>query len=422
MKTQAAADWTELAGIVGAENLRPAAPSDAIDGVAASKVIEPGSAEELAQVLRWANAADMAVIPRGSGTKLAWGNRPRRADLILSTARLGRVLEHASADMTATVEAGCTVERFQKTLAEHGQRLALDPLWPARATIGGILATNDSGALRVRFGALRDLIIGITLALPDGTLAKSGGKVVKNVAGYDLPKLATGSLGTLGVITQAIFRLHPLPRETRTISFSAPGFEALGKLLLAVLDSRLAFTGLQLRAQSTDMPRLDVRFEGTSAGIDAQEQQMAHVATSVTPANAPAEIWTARETLWQGAEPAIVAKFSVLPVHLSMFCGLVQRISQSPAMVWKIVAQSIGVGQVRLEGPNVGALLSAASSLRAELAGLGGTLVILQCPPEMKSRLDAWGPAGDAQPLMQRVKEQLDPAGILNPGRFVGGI
>src|SRR5713226_5342434 len=162
MKTPTSAVWQELAGIVGAEHLRPAAPADAVDGVAAAKVIEPGTAEELAQVLRCADAAGIAVIPRGSATKLGWGNPPRRADLVLSTARLNRVLEHAWGDMTATVEAGCTVERLQATLAEHGQRLALDALWPARATLGGILATSDSGTLRIRYGALRDLIIGIT--------------------------------------------------------------------------------------------------------------------------------------------------------------------------------------------------------------------------------------------------------------------
>jgi FAD/FMN-containing dehydrogenase len=145
-------------------------------------------------------------------------------------------MEHAWADMTATVEAGCTVANLQRTLAQHGQRLAIDPLWPDRATIGGILATNDSGALRLRFGSLRDLIIGITVALPDGTLATSGGKVVKNVAGYDLPKLMTGALGTLGVIN--IFRLHP-PRALDTHRPHAL-LEAAQSAMLAIQDSQLA--------------------------------------------------------------------------------------------------------------------------------------------------------------------------------------
>ena len=161
-------------------------------------VFEPSSETELAAALRCGDAAGLGVVPRGGGTKTGWGNPPVRADLILSTARLNRVIEHAWADLTVSVEAGCTIQNLQNALAEHGQRIAVDPLWPERATVGGILSTNDSGTLRIRYGALRDLIIGVTIALPDGTLASSGGKVVKNVAGYDLPKLATGALGTLG--------------------------------------------------------------------------------------------------------------------------------------------------------------------------------------------------------------------------------
>src|SRR6267378_5332584 len=204
--------------IVTAKHVRMAATNDALAGVQPSLVVEPGSEQEFGKVLKLANAAGLAVIPRGGGTKLEWGNPPVRADVILSTARLNRVLEHAWADLTVSVEAGCTIANLQEALAKHGQRLALDTLWAEGATVGGVLSTNDSGALRLRFGALRDLIIGVTIALPDGTLASSGGKVVKNVAGYDLPKLVTGAFGTLGVITRAIFRLHPLPQETRTIS------------------------------------------------------------------------------------------------------------------------------------------------------------------------------------------------------------
>src|SRR5256712_8909022 len=233
MKQQTRATWGEITAIVGDGNIRPAMTADEVDGVAPVAVVEPGAAEDLAMVLACANRTGLTVIPRGGGTKLDWGNPPRHADLVLSTARLGRVLEHAWGDMTATVQAGCTVAQFQRTLAEHGQRLALDPLWPDRATVGGILGTNDSGALRTRYGSLRDLIIGITLALPDGTLAKSGGKVVKNVAGYDLPKLATGSFGTLGVITEAVFRLYPLPRDVCSMSLTAAPTDTLCHIVLA---------------------------------------------------------------------------------------------------------------------------------------------------------------------------------------------
>src|SRR5438132_1952740 len=274
------AAWTDLRAIVGAEHMRAGTAEDALDGVRPQMVIEPANAEEMAKVLKTATNAGLQVIPRGGGTKLDWGNPPRGAQLIISTGRLNHVVEHAWGDMTATVEAGCTVQQLQQTLAEHGQRLALDPLWPEKATIGGILRSEESGPLRIRFGSLRDLIIGITLVLPDGTVAKSGGKVVKNVAGYDLPKLATGSLGTLAVITQAVFRLHPLPHETRTLTFAAPDVEPLCELALGIQGSQLAFVSLQVRAGGSVEPGLDVAFEGTRAGLDSQQDELLRLAAS----------------------------------------------------------------------------------------------------------------------------------------------
>src|SRR5580698_656701 len=156
----------EFRAILAGDCIRAATASDAVCGVQPRLVLEPANEQQLAAVLRVANDASLAVISRGGGTKLSWGNPPSRADLILSTVRLDKIIEHAWADLTVSVEAGCTVQRLQSALAQHGQRLALDPLWPAEATIGGVLSTNDSGSLRLRFGALRDLIIGVTLALP----------------------------------------------------------------------------------------------------------------------------------------------------------------------------------------------------------------------------------------------------------------
>src|ERR1700694_5241015 len=256
----------KLIALIGPDHVRPAIAADAVAVVQPKLIVVPGNEKELAEILRLSNEAGIAVIPRGGGTKLSWGNSPARADLILSTARLNKIIEHAWSDLTVAVEAGCTIQTLQETLAQHGQRLALDPLWPERATVGGVLSTNDSGALRLRFGALRDLIIGVTLALPDGTLASSGGKVVKNVAGYDLPKLAIGALGTLGVITRANFRLHPLARNVRSLTFVARGLDDANRMVLAVQDSRLAHTGLQARFIAGAAPAVDVRFEGTDAG------------------------------------------------------------------------------------------------------------------------------------------------------------
>jgi len=182
-------------------------------GIVPELYVEPAHEAELARVLEYANRTGMRVAPRGGGTKLDWGSAPPAIDLMVSTAKFNKILEHAPGDMTITVEAGVTFSQIQSALSAHRQRLALDPLWPDVATVGGVIAANDSGALRLRYGGVRDLIIGITVVLADGTIAKSGGKVVKNVAGYDLPKLMSGALGTLGIITKAVFRLHPLPES-----------------------------------------------------------------------------------------------------------------------------------------------------------------------------------------------------------------
>jgi len=412
----------KLQAIVGPTHARPAGPADHVSGVQPRFVVEPGTEAELAEVLHLSNEAGLAVIPRGGGTKLGWGNPPARADLILSTARLNQIIEHAWADLTVTVEAGCTIQKLQQTLAQHGQRLALDPLWPENATVGGVLSANDSGALRLRFGALRDLIIGVTIALPDGTLASSGGKVVKNVAGYDLPKLATGALGTLGVITRASFRLHPLPLNSRTFSIPATDAEQAQKFVLAIQDSKLAHTSLQSHFSSQSSPSADILFEGTIAGIAAQEEQFRALAAPAKVVEASSQAWATRGSLWNlsDAECTAIAKISLLPTHLSSLVDSVAQATKAHELLWRALVYGIGLGWLRLEGTPSG-LHSALQQLRRTLEDLGGSLVILHHPEKM-SPLDAWGSPGDSLGLMKSVKSRLDPKSTLNPGRFLGGI
>jgi len=408
--------------LLGNEYVRAATAADAVAGAQPNLVIEPGTEGELAEVLRLSNEAGLGVIPRGGGTKLGWGNPPARADLILSTARLNEIIEHAWADLTITVEAGCTIRRLQETLAQHGQRLALDPLWPEKATVGGVLSTNDSGALRLRFGALRDLIIGATIALPDGTLASSGGKVVKNVAGYDLPKLVTGALGTLGVITRAVFRLHPLPLNSLSFRVSTANAEETQRFVLAVQDSKLAHTSLQSHFSDENPPASDILFEGTEAGIAAQETQLRNLAAPGSVSEASASTWTAREKLWAFSDPAstAIAKISSLPANLARAIELVARAASAHQLRWRAQMYATGIGWLRLEGKPE-ALRGALQMLRDDLQGKDGSLVVLHRPDKMPV-FDAWGIAGDALPLMKAVKNQLDPKNTLNLGRFVGGI
>jgi glycolate oxidase FAD binding subunit len=413
--------WAEIASIVGSERIRNTVASDAVAGVAPSKVIEPGSAVELAGVLAVADRCGLAVLPRGGGTKSDWGNPPQRGDAVLSTRRLNRILEHAWGDLTLSVEAGCTIAQVQAALAEHGQRLAIDPLWPERATIGGILATNDSGSLRTRFGSLRDLIIGITVALPNGVLARSGGKVVKNVAGYDLPKLNTGAFGTLGVITQAVFRLHGLPRESRTVSFSSDSLEKICARMNAVRDSGLTYTALQIRATGEGNYRLDLLWEGTPEGNAAQDAELSSITGDLKSAD-PSGAWNTRQSLWElrGRTRAVV-KASVLPMDLANLFAAVESCQAAQSISWESVFQSPGVGLLRIEG-NESQLVETLTRLRAQAEKSNGSLVLLSAPLEIKKRVDSWGGSGDALPLMCAVKQQLDPHGLLNPGRFVGGI
>jgi glycolate oxidase FAD binding subunit len=410
----------KLRAIAGDAHVRAANAEEAFCGIQPRIIVAPASERELAMVLRLANEEGLAVIPRGGGTKLGWGNPPARADLLLSTARLDRIIEHVWADLTVTVEAGCTWRKLQESLSKHGQRLALDPLWPERATVGGVLSTNDSGALRLRFGSLRDLVIGVTIALPDGTLASSGGKVVKNVAGYDLPKLVTGALGTLGVITRAVFRLHPLPKVTHSFSAVTTNLETAQQMLNSVQNSQLAHAAMQVQAAVDALPEVNVLFEGTEAGLAPQETHLKKLLEPMVVKEAPASVWNARQELWFGSDSAVIAKFSLLPAGIADGVETVRRLAERRTIRWKAVTQATGIGWLRLDGlPDH--LHAALRELRAELEREGGSLVILHRPAGIAA-IEAWGNAGDALALMRAVKQQFDPKGTLNPGRFAGGI
>jgi glycolate oxidase FAD binding subunit len=390
----------DLAAISGPEHLR-------VDQNTFN--IAPANTEELAAVLRYANRNSITVAGRGGGTKQGWGS-PAQPLLILHTHRLNTLREHTWQDMTCIVQAGCPWSSMQASLAEHGQFVALDPLWPDRATIGGIAATNDSGTLRLRYGSLRDLIIGMTIVLADGTIARSGGKVVKNVAGYDLHKLMTGAFGTLGIIAEVTFRLHSIPRHVQTFTISSADVETLGKLIMKILDSHLSTQSLQLRATPNGFA-LDVRLATLPEVIRDQATALSNLAGSVPleVSDSNPDVWNARQALADQAD-AFVIKATMLPSDISQIAAMVHSLGgASVTQATGIMTASVPVSaSAQLE------------HLRQKLEAGRGSLTLLHHPGGATPVASTM--PSDTLPLMRELKHRFDPNGILNPGRFPGGI
>ncbi|MDQ3590753.1 MAG: FAD-binding oxidoreductase, partial [Actinomycetota bacterium] len=265
----------DLQQIVGAEHAREATPEDAVDGVEPAFVAEPGSVEETSELLRLASDEGLAVAPRGGGTKMGWGNPPRDLDLILSTTRMDEIIEHVPGDQVVRVQAGMRLQDLQDRLVGSDQMLGIDPP-EMGATIGGLVAANSTGPRRYRYGTIRDLIIGVRVVLSDGTVAKAGGKVVKNVAGYDLSKLFTGSLGTLGVIAECNFRLHPKPEVGQTVAVELSSTAAANGAAQAILHSQLVPSAVELH-WGEEARLLTVLIEGIPPAVEAQAQTASHL-------------------------------------------------------------------------------------------------------------------------------------------------
>ncbi len=387
-----------LAAITGPEHLRT---------LGGATAVAPGNTEEVAAILRFAQENHFAVVPWGGGTKQGWGY-PVAPAVILETHRLNAIREHTWQDMTCTVEAGCTWASLQSALAQHGQYVALDPLWPEGATVGGIVATNDSGALRLRYGSLRDLIIGMTIVLADGTIAHTGGKVVKNVAGYDLHKLMTGAFGTLGVITSVNFRLHSIPKSTQSFTFSAPSAKPLGAWMLKLLHQQLSTLSIQLRGTAEGF-HLDIQLASLPEVLRTQADLLESLGRveGLAIETATAAIWDARQQL---LDRDLVCKATMLPSEIASFAERVRSLGGDS------VTQATGIMTAAFPAAAAGQL----PQLRRDLEAASGSLMVLKQPAE--SKLDCWGTLPDSLPLMREIKLRFDPDGVLNPGRFLGGL
>ena len=411
------------ASLVGAAAVRAAGPTDAIDGVIPRLVVEPPTVDAVAAMMSWASRDKLSVLVRGSGTKLGWGPTPRPIDLLMSTARLSAVVAHRHGDLTATIQAGATLASVNRALGQHRQWIPLDPPGvDAGATVGGLVATNDSGPRRHRYGAPRDLIIGVEFARADGCLAKGGGIVVKNVAGYDLPRLMTGSFGSLGVIVAATFKLYPLTAASRTLVVDLSTSSALGVLAGRILSSHLTPTALEF---ATHPLRLIVRFESIEASVDQQcasaeklvgEQGFAARGLSGSDEEA---LWRTHANPGEASGGALI-KISVLPTELADTLNLIENLAGERGYVASGRA-GLGVFLVRLIA-DVELQKRVIEGVRNVFRPGRGSAVLVDASPELKNRVDVWGPIGDGLSLMRNVKKQFDPAGILSPGRGPGGL
>ncbi len=417
--------------------VRPAGPRDTVADVMPEWVAAPASVDEASAVLAAATEHGLAVVPRGSGTAIGWGARPARCDLLIDTLRLDRVVEHEAGDLVARVQAGVTLAGLAGVLSSAGQQLALDvpPGNGSRAaspTVGGVLATGAAGPRRLRYGTPRDLVIGVTVVRADGTVAKSGGKVVKNVAGYDLGKLYTGSYGTLGLITEAVFRLHPLPAASAfvTAGYAAP--EAAAQAVAAAAGSELAPAAIEIDRPARDgLISVAVLLEGDPAGVAERAAGLRGVLGAGTAVADRPPAWWARVDSADRTVIRIAFWAAALPGVLAVVDRAGAAAGLDPAVGGSAAAGVLHAVLGRGAAP--GAVAEFLTSLRDGLAGLEpgsadgegpparASAVVLTAPAPVRDTLDLWGPV-PALALMRALKDQFDPGHLMAPGRFAGGI
>jgi len=415
-----------------------------VEGRTPEAAVFPGSIEEVAAVMALASEVGTPVTPWGGGTAASVGVPAGRTGLVIGLRRLARLLDHEPGDLTATVEAGMTVRAFQTALGSRGQWLSLDPADAERATVGGVLATNAGGPRRHLYGTARDVLIGVTVVTADGSIVKGGGKVVKNVAGYDLPKLFIGSYGTLGVIVEATVKLRPLPEQEELVSVRFDRLKDAGSAVKAVAASDLIPNAVELLdgagasgaglAAGSPTPGgvLVVGFDGVREQVDWQRAELARLTGPLggrDPRLLDAAAWTRLPTAARAAfsTTAAVMTLAVLPSQVAEIMEQGAGIARGRGLqsAW---AAHAGVGVVRgalasEPAPKDPAALAAVLAEWREMARAGGGYANLEWAPlAIKSQIPVWDDPGAAGRIMERIKAQLDPRNILNPGRFVAGI
>lgn len=419
-ETTRALDLAALEKVLdGAGELREAGPDDVVDGVPARAVARPTSVPAVSALLAEAFRAGLVTVPRGGGTALDWGAPPDRVDLLLDLTGLDRVVEHEAGDLVVVTEAGLRLDRLAEALARAGQELVTDApreRVDGGSTVGGALATAPSGPRRLQRGGLRDLVLGVTLVRADGRVATAGGKVVKNVAGYDLAKLVTGSYGTLGVVVRAAFRLHPVPTARGFVSVS--GAEArVATAARAVVSSQLAPAAVEVdRPGGGGEATAAVLLEGIPGAVETRQAQAASLVQGSV----------CEEPRWWRRLPAgpddVLLKVTATIPGVAAVLDAARDAEQRHGVPVSVRGSAVGVLYAGVPARSPEAVAGVVARLRAAAPSPGdGTVVVLRAPAAVRDAVDAWGPVPGLE-LMRRVKEQFDPGRHLSPGRFVGGI
>jgi len=427
----------KLRAILGAAHVLTGADRSpfVVEGRTPDVVVFPGSADEIVAVVQQAVAAGAPVLPWGGGSAASVGPPPVRGGVVLVLKRLDRLVEHEPGDLTATAEAGLTVDALQSALRARGQWLSLDPPDSARATVGGLIAANASGPRRHLYGTVRDLLIGVTVVTADGAIVRGGGKVVKNVAGYDLPKLFVGSWGTLGIMVNATFKLRPVPEDERLVAVTFDHLKECGAAARAVLAGDLIPAAVDILDAAAGAPlglsevSLVVGFDGMRQQVDAQARALADLARSLggrATSTLSADAWPRLAAAARGAfvSPAAVMSLSVLPTTVS---GIMEQGTEAArrrglASAWSAHAGVGAVTAVLAAGREARTVAAVLAEWRAMARGAGGHATLVWAPLAVKNEVPVWDDAGAAGRIMQRIKSQLDPNNVLNPGRFVAGI
>ncbi len=429
----------DLADAVGPGQLLSGndAAAHTVGGIAPRFVATPTSVSGVSRVLGLASAHGLAVVPRGGGIRLEWGAPPRRLDLVLSLARLDHVLAHEPADLTLSIECGVTLDALDAVLRPYRQFVPLDPPRPNASTIGGLIATGAAGPYRTRYGTMRDLLVGLTVVRGDGTVVKGGGRVVKNVTGYDIPKLHVGALGTLGVVVEAHLRLHPRPAEERSWIFGFASAEAALEAALDIRDSPVVLSRCQLLtsgalgALGESMPpdgALAVTIGSVPAAVSFQGERIAEICVRAgsTAIEVPeADAWWRRVTdvTWpEDPATALSLRIGTRPSGVVKALRAVEAVHRAGGALRATIDVANGVLQVTVDSLEARRVGDFVARVRNALETFGGTCVVEHAPPDARPGLDVWGDAGRVLETMRRLKRELDPAGVLNPGRYVGGI